>query len=465
MDQLTPLAADSSLIDGLRAIVGERGLILGEDAAQRSCDPFRDVPPRGGIIVRPANTQEVSQVMAFCHERGQHVVTHGGRTGVAGGAYADEDQIVLSLERMNAIEEIDHFNQVAVVQAGVPIEVLHKAAEDENLFYPVDLGAKGTATVGGTISTNAGGNRVLRWGMTRANLLGVEAVLADGTVVSAMNRLTKNNTGYDMKQVFAGTEGTLGIVTRAVVRLVPKPASQKVAFVSVPSYQAVLDLLNLARRLASLSAFEVMWKDYYDMVANSNTGRRPVEPTSPFYILIEAMGYSEETDEQQFMTFLETAFEKGLIDDAVTSQSLNQVAELWKVREGSEVLMHEMWPFVSSDISVDIRKTDEFVGKVREALGAAYPELKMATFGHLGDGNIHIGIHVGEKTVEEEINVERILYDVLKGYDSALTAEHCVGRVKKQFLPEHVSPGAMVTMRRLRDALDPDRILNRGVLF
>lgn len=466
MDTLTTtLAADASLIEGLRAIVGDRGLILGEDAAQRSCDPFRNVPPAGGIIVRPASTQEVSQVMAYCHQRGQRVVTHGGRTGVAGGAYADEDQIVLSLERMNAIEEIDHFNQVAVVQAGVPIEALQKAAENENLFYPVDLGAKGTATVGGTISTNAGGNRVLRWGMTRFNLLGVEAVLADGTIVSAMNRLTKNNTGYDMKQVFAGTEGTLGIVTRAVMRLVPKPASQKVAFVSVPNYQSVLDLLNQARRLASLSAFEVMWKDYYDMMAASDTGRRPVEPNSPFYVLIEAMGYSEELDERQFMEFLETAFEKGLIDDAVTSQSLGQVAELWKVREGAEVLMHEMWPFVSSDISVDIRKTDEFVGKVREALGAAYPGFKMATFGHLGDGNIHIGIHVGEKTVEEEINVERILYDVLKGYDSALTAEHCVGRVKKEFLPEHVSAGAMTTMHRLRDALDPDRILNRDVLF
>lgn len=465
MDQMTPLSADNSLIDGLRAIVGERGLVLGEDAALRSCDPFRPVPPESGIIVRPANTGEVSRLMAFCHERGQAIVTHGGRTGVAGGAFVGKDQIVISMERMNAIEEIDEFNQCAVVQAGVPVEMLHNAASDANLLYPIDLGSKGSATLGGTISTNAGGNRVLRWGMTRANLLGIEVVLADGTIVSAMNRLTKNNTGYDMKHVFAGTEGTLGIVTRAVVRLVPKPASQHVAVVALPSYQAVLDLLQLARRLPSLSAFEVMWQDYYDMMANSNTGRRPVEPNSPFYVLLESMGYNEELDEQQFMAFLEDAFEKGVIVDAVTSQSLAQVQELWKLREGGEVLMKEMWPFVSSDISVDVRKTNEYVEKVRAKLDAAYPGHKMITMGHLGDGNIHIGVHVGENTVAEEINVEHILYDTLRQYDSALTAEHGVGQVKKKFLPEHVSPGALLVMAKLRDALDPDRLLNRDVLL
>jgi len=249
------------------------------------------------------------------------------------------------------------------------------------------------------------------------------------------------------------------------MRLVPKPASQQVAFVAVPSYQAVLDLMNQARRLSSLSAFEVMWRDYYERIAASGTGRNPVEPTSPFYVLIEIMGYSEELDEQQFMAFLETAFEKELIVDAVTSQSLQQVQELWRVREGSEVLVQQMWPFVSSDISVDVRRTNEYVEKVRARLGEEYPGFQMATFGHLGDGNIHIGIHVGENTVQEELNVERILYDVLKEFDSALTAEHGVGQVKKKFLPEHVSEGSMIVMRRIRDAMDPDRLLNRDVLF
>lgn len=465
MDQMTPLFTNSALIDDLRAIVGDRGLVLGEDVAIRSCDPFRPVPAEGGIIVRPADTQEVSRVMALCHQRGQPVVTHGGRTGVAGGAFASANELVLSLERMNKIEEIDVFNQCAVAQAGVPIEALHNAASDADLLYPIDLGSKGTATLGGTIATNAGGNRVLRWGMTRANLLGIEVVLADGTIVSALNRLTKNNTGYDMKHIFAGTEGTLGIVTRAVVRLVPKPVSQQVAVVAVPSYDEVLGLLREARKLPSLSAFEVMWADYYDIMAASDTGRRPLEPGQPFYILLESMGYNEEQDEQQFMSFLEQALEDELIVDAVTSQSLAQVDEMWKLREGGEVLLETMWPIVSSDISVDVRKTDEYVNKVREAMGAAYPDFKMVTFGHLGDGNIHIGIHVGPETVAEEQNVERILYDTLKGYDSAVTAEHGIGQVKKKFLPEHVSPGAMKVMEHLRDALDPGRILNRNVLL
>ncbi len=462
---MTPLAADTSLIDALREIVGERGLLLGEDVALRSCDPFRPVPPEGGIIVRPASTEEVSAVMKFCHERGQPVVTHGGRTGVAGGAFTARDQIVISMERMNRIEEIDEFNQCMVAQAGAPIELLQNAASDANLLYPIDLGSKGSATLGGTVSTNAGGNRVLRWGMTRANLLGIEVVLADGTIVSAMNRLTKNNTGFDMKHIFAGTEGTLGIVTRAVVRLVPKPASQQVAVVAVPDYASVLELLKLARKLPALSAFEVMWRDYYDLMANSNTGRRPLETGSEFYILMESMGYNEEQDEQQFMAFLEDSLEKGLIVDAVTSQSLAQVQEMWRLREGGEVFAAQMWPIVSSDISVDVRKTDEYVGKVRAKLEAAYPGLKMVTFGHLGDGNIHIGIHVGPNTVEEELNVEQILYDTLQGYDSAVTAEHGVGQVKKKFLPDHISPGAIEVMRRLRDALDPDRLLNRDVLL
>ena len=459
------MSVDPTLLDELRGLLGERGMILGEDAAQRSCDPFRHVPPEGGVVVRPGSTEEVSRVLALCHRRGQAVVTHGGCTGVAGGAFAGAEQIVLSLERMNRVEEIDVFNQCAVVQAGVPVAALHEAAEAADLLYPVDLGSKGSATLGGTIATNAGGNRVLRWGMTRAGLLGIEAVLADGTVVSAMNRLTKNNTGYDLKQLFAGSEGTLGVVTRAVVRLVPKPASQQVAFVALPSYEAVLELLVRARRLAALSAFEVMWQDYYEIVAASDTGRRPLEPASPFYALLETMGYDEELDQRQFLAFLEKADADGVIVDAVASQSPGQVEELWRVREGSEVLVRDMGPFVSSDISVDVRRTHEYVEKVRARMSEAYPGQRMATLGHLGDGNIHIAVHVGENTVEEEPGVERILYDTLREYDSALTAEHGVGQLKSRFLPEHLSAGSLSVIRRVRDALDPDRLLNSDVLL
>jgi FAD/FMN-containing dehydrogenase len=457
--------ADTDLVEGLRAIVGDRGLLTGADVASRSCDPFRDVPPLGPAIVRPADMAELAAVMAFCHQRGQRVVTHGGRTSVAGGAYAGADELVISLERMTRIEEIDPVGQLVVTQAGITLEALQNAVAEQGLLYPIDLGAKGSATIGGTISTNAGGNRVLRWGMTRANLLGVEAVLADGTIVSSLNRLVKNNTGYDLKHLFIGTEGTLGIVTRAVLRLVPAPVSQSVAFVSVPGYEQVLGLLARARRLASLSAFEVMWRDYYDLVAASGADRRPVAPDQPYYVLIESMGYNEEIDSRLFSEFLEEAYEAGLIADAVTAASGKQIADLWHVREGSEVIVREMSPFVSFDISVDVRHAEAFVERAREALHARYSMLRTVSFGHLGDNNIHVGVHVGPDTKAEELNIERCVYGVVKDFDGALTAEHGVGQFKREFLAEHKSVGEMDMMRRLRDAMDPDRLLNHDVLF
>lgn len=460
-----PVKVEDDLETIIGAIVGDRGVLTGEDARARSCDPFRQVPPLNPLIVRPASTAELSEVMKLCAARGQRVVTHGGRTGVAGGAYAGLDEIVVSLERMTRIEEVSPVAQLAVVEAGVTIEALQNAASAEGMFYPVDLGAKGSATVGGTIATNAGGNRVLRWGMTRANILGLEAVLADGLIVSTMNRLVKNNTGYDLKHAFVGSEGTLGIVTRAVMRLVPAPSSQAVAFVAVESHEKLLALLGAARRLATLSAFEVMWPDYYDLVAASGTDRRPIEPGHGAYVLIEAMGYSEALDRQVFDDFLQGVYEQGLIVEAVTAASNRQIADLWRVREASEVIVREMSPFVSFDISVEVEPVEAFVARAKALLAETYPILRTVTFGHLGDNNIHIGVHVGPGTVAEETNVERCVYRALGEFGGAITAEHGIGQLKKMFLPEHRSAGEMAMMQRLRGALDPNRLLNRDVMF
>lgn len=453
------------IVEDIRAITGDRGILTGDDVSGRSCDPFRDVPALSPAIVRPASTTELSAVMALCNKRGQRVVTHGGRTGVSGGAYAGADEIIISLERMSRIEEICAVGQLAVVEAGVTVEALQNSAAKQDLFYPIDLNSKGTATIGGTISTNAGGNRVLRWGMTRQNLLGIEAVLADGTIVSAMNRLVKNNTGYDLKHFFVGTEGTLGIVTRAVVRLVPAPSSQAVAFVSVADNDQLLALLGRARRLSTLSAFEVMWPDYYDLVAASGSERRPVEPGQGAYVLIEAMGYSADLDQQVFDAFLSEAYEAGLIVDAVTAASNKQIADLWRVREGAEIIVREMSPFVSFDISVDVRHVDALVARAKAMLQETYAVARTATFGHLGDNNIHIAVHVGPDTVAEETNVERCVFRALLEFGGAITAEHGIGQTKREFLPEHKHPGEMEMMRRVRAALDPDRLINRDVMF
>ncbi len=449
----------------LDAILGDRGVMSGDDVLARSCDPFRAVPPGRAFLVRPASTDELSQVMAACHRRGQRIVTHGGRTGVAGGAYTSADEIIVSLERMNRIERLCPETLLADVQGGVPVEALQSEAARHGLFYPVDLGSKGSATIGGTIATNAGGNRVLRWGMTRQNVIGLEAVLADGTIVSSMNRLVKNNTGYDLKQLFIGTEGTIGIVTRAVMRLVPAPTSHATAFVAVASHAHLLQLLACARRLMTLSAFEVMWPDYYNLVANSDTKRRPVEPDHAAYVLIEAMGYQPAIDQQLFDAFLEEAYADGLIADAVVATSGQQIADLWRVREAASVLVAALSPFVSFDISIDVREVEHFMLEARAALSRRYSCVATATFGHLGDNNIHIAAHIGPDTLAEEANVERIVFDVLRRFDGAITAEHGIGQTKREFLPEHRSKAEMMMMRTLRSAMDPSQLLNRDVLF
>jgi FAD/FMN-containing dehydrogenase len=455
----------TELLSAIRTIVGDRGLLIGEDAGARSCDPFRDVPPQGGAIVRPVDTQQLSDVLALCNSRLQKVVPQGGRTGLVGGAYVNTDEIAISLERMTRIEEIDPIGSVGVVQAGVTLEGFQNAVAEQGLFYPVDLGAKGSATIGGTIATNAGGNRVIRWGMTRQNVLGLEAVLADGTIVSSMNRMLKNNTGYDVKQVFIGSEGTCGIVTRAVLRLVKAPRSQFVAFASVPGYDALLALLGSARELAQLSAFEVMWQDFYGMAAETGPEFRPVEPDQPYYVLIEMMGYDENLDTEQFSAFLERAYRDGLVADAVTASSTKQINDLWRIREGAETLKRAMSPFVGFDVSLDIRRIEDFVERVRQALLDHYGFVKQATLGHLGDSNIHIAVHVGSETIAQEYAIERIVYGILKEYDGALTAEHGIGRMKKEFLPEHKTPGEMAVMKMVRRGLDPDGVLNQDLLF
>jgi FAD/FMN-containing dehydrogenase len=449
----------------LRGIVGDNGLLAPTEVATRSCDPFRHVAPEGSILVRPQSTLEVSQVLALCHSREQRVVSHGGRTGVVGGAYSGRDEIVLSLERMRRIEEIDPVACTATVEAGVTLQALQDAAAAQDLLYPIDLGSKGSATIGGTLATNAGGNRVVRWGMTRQNVLGIEAVLADGTVVSAMNRLVKNNTGYDLKQLFIGSEGTLGIVTRAVLKLVPMPSTQQLVVVSLRDFPSVLALLALARRLPSLSAFELMWQDYYALVANSNSNRRPVEPDHAYYVLVEAMGYDQKIDQLMFDSFLNAAYDAGLIADAVTASSGRQAQDLWRVREGSEIIVREMNPFVSFDISIDVHKAETFVSRVRAALLDTFATVRTVTFGHLGDGNLHLGVHLGPRTLERALEIERCVYGIVKEFSGALTAEHGIGRFKREFLAEHVEPGALAAMSRIRTALDPLRLLNRSVLF
>ncbi|AEG50868.1 D-lactate dehydrogenase (cytochrome) [Sphingobium chlorophenolicum L-1] len=462
---VAPAVSAAAFESGLFAIVGPRGLIRPEEFGARSCDPFRQVPIQSRFLVRPSCTAEVAQVVRLCRAHGVPIITHGGATGVCGGAFTREDSIVVSLERMNAIAEISHADQLAVVEAGVPVEALQEAAAAQGLFYAVDLGSKGSATIGGTLATNAGGNHVLRWGMTRMNVLGIEAVLADGTIVSAMNRLIKNNSGYDLKHMLIGSEGTLGIITRAVMKLEPLPTTHEVAFVAVPTMDKVVSLLTLARAVPSLSAFEVMWDDYYRLVAESRAGRRPIEPGCAYHVLIETMGYDEQYDHERLARLIERASEDGLIADGVLASSERQRSDLWRVREASDVLVREFKELVSFDIGIPLTVLEAFVGDARTALTAAFPDMRMVTFGHLGDGNVHFGVSIGTGTIERTRDIEDVVFAVVAEYGGVLTAEHGVGQTKREFLPRHKDAGEMAMMRMVRNALDPDRILNPDVLF
>ena len=458
----------NTLLKDIEGIVGSAGMLLGEDVTGRS-DSW---PPMGGCqakaIIRPASTREVSEVLKLCHAAGQGVVTHGGLTGLVGGARAGQDDIVLSLERMNGIETVDKINRTVTVDAGVPLQRVHEASEEVDLLFPLDLGARGSCTIGGNISTNAGGNSVIRYGMIRDQLLGVEAVLADGTIISSLNGVIKNNTGYDLKQLFIGSEGTLGIVTRAVLRLRPLPRSCNTAMVAIENFEQVGRFLrDMDSALGgTMSAFEVMWNDFYRLiVGDGNKHGQPLGSDHGFYVLLESTGGHEESDKVRFEGALEEAFESELIVDAVIAQSKQQRENLWAIRDDIEGLTQILWPPIVFDISLGIPQMADYVDEVRQQLADRWPDSIMVVFGHLGDGNIHLGITVGSHDPDEVHAVEAIVYEALGRRQGVISAEHGIGLDKREYLKHSRSSDEIVLMKTLKQALDPKGILNPGKIF
>ena len=458
----------NDLIVNIINVVGSAGVLLGEDVKNRS-DSW---PPMGGCqakaIIRPVSTREVSEVLKLCHAAGQAVVTHGGLTGLVGGARAGQDEIVLSLERMKGLEPVDTVNRTITVDAGVPLQMVHEAAEDAGLLFPLDLGARGSCTIGGNIATNAGGNSVIRYGMIRDQLLGVEAVLADGTIISSLGAVIKNNTGYDLKQLFIGSEGTLGIVTRAVLRLRPLPRSCNTALIAIEDFDLLGRFLGKMDEAlgGTLSAFEVMWNDFYQLIVGEG-GRhgQPLKPSHRFYVLVESTGGHEEGDKVRFESALEEAFESELIVDAVITQSKQQREDLWAIRDDIEGLTKVLFPPLVFDISLGIQQMDDYVFEVREQLTERWPDSRMVAFGHLGDGNIHLVITVGSHDPDEVHAVETIIYEALGRRQGVISAEHGIGLDKRDFLKHSRSPNEIALMKTLKQALDPKGILNPGKIF
>ena len=454
-----------NIVESLRSLIGTTAVLDAADTATRSAGVWRPDNLQAAALARPANTDEVAQVLRWCHENHVSVVTQGGLTGLVHGSDAAPDQVILSLERMRAIEEINPGQRTATVQAGVTLQALQEAVEEHHLMFPLDLGARGTATLGGNAATNAGGNRVIRYGMMRDMVLGLEAVLADGTVVSSMNHLIKNNAGYDLKQLFIGSEGTLGVITRLVLRLREQPVTRNMAFVGLESFDHVAGFLrHMDRSLGgTLSAFEAMWHDFYCLVTSPPAkGKPPIAQDYPFYVLVESQGADSELDTQRFNNAMESAYEAGLIVDAAISQSETDCHHFWALRDDVEQVFHGGIPVVF-DISLPIAEMDNYTTSLGPALAAAIGEHRLFIFGHLGDGNLHVIVQVRpEDYLRLRPVIEQQVYAPLAAFQGSVSAEHGIGLEKKPYLHISRSEVEVALMRSLKTTLDPRGILNPG---
>ena len=452
----------SDLIEALAKLTDEGGLIYGERLQERR---FPGAEPLA--LVRPKTTEEVSAILKLCNERGQAVVPMGGMTGLVEGTMSNNREIVISLERMNQIEEIDVQSRTMTVQSGVPLQTVQEEAEKERMMFPLDLGARGSATVGGNLSTNAGGNRVIRYGMMRDQVLGIEAVLADGTIISSLNKIIKNNTGYDIKQLFIGAEGTLGIVTRMVLRLRAIPASQDMAFVAVNEFTDVTNFLNHIDTAlgGSLSAFEVMWKDYYKLVTTPPAeGQPPVPHDYNYYILVEALGGEPSADAERFINALGQCLEDGIIADAVIAQSQGERDAMWAIRDDVGQVGQNA-PVFTFDVSVSLDQMESYVEDLRTDLAQKWDDNTCMIFGHLGDGNLHIIVGVGDHSPETKKAVEESVYQGLVPRGGSVSAEHGIGLQKRDYLSWSRSADEIAIMQLVKKALDPNQILNPGKIF
>jgi len=351
----------------------------------------------------------------------------------------------------------------------VPLTRVHEAADEHGFVFPLDFGARGSATIGGAISTNAGGNAVIRYGMMREQVLGLEAVLADGTVMSSMNRMLKNNAGYDLKQLFIGTEGTLGVVTRAVLRLRPALKSRNSAFVAVEHYDRIPKLLHrLGAELGgALSAFEVMWADFYDTVtADPERHNAPFPADYPYYVLVESRGGDQVSDDARFQAALAAALESELIADAVIAGSVAQRQAMWAIRDDIDGLFEKLDPIMAFDVSLPIGDAETYAANVNRRLAKRWPDTFRGTsFGHLGDGNLHFLLTVGSREESEQRAVMDIVYEELGPFGGSISAEHGIGLEKRDYLGHSRSDVEITLMRSLKSALDPTGILNPGKVF
>jgi FAD/FMN-containing dehydrogenase len=465
------MSVPEPLLIRLKDAVGEKGLSTDRSEIAPHLEEWRGkYHGHSPILLKPDSAAQVSAALRICHETGTAVVPQGGNTGLVGGQIPFNGEVLLSTRRLNKVRSIDESGMTMTVEAGVTLaEVQHQAAE-RHLMFPLSLASEGSCSIGGNIATNAGGTHVLRYGMTRALVLGLEVVLPDGTVLDMLRALAKDNSGYDLKQVFIGSEGTLGVITAATLKLFPRPDSSVTALAAVPSPTDAVKLLGAmqAQTGGMLSAFELMPRIALEFVTRHIEGTRdPLDAPSPWYVLIEASGGRHANLEASFEDGLAAAVTAGLVSDAVVASSATQAAALWKLRESISESQKREGASIKHDIAVPVAAIPAFLAKATPAVCAIVPGARPVNFGHLGDGNIHFNFNApgagnDRGFLAQWDEVQQAVHDIVKEFGGSISAEHGIGVMKVGSLPRYKSHEELDAMRALKTAFDPRNILNPG---
>ena len=449
-------------INEISALLPGRVLVAEAVSDRYSVDWSAENAFKPELVVRAKSVADVAALLEYCNSNQLLVVTQGGLTGLAGGATPQANEIVLSLELLSGVTEVDSQSMTLSVLAGTPLEQVQQAALDAGFYLPLDLGARGSCTIGGNVATNAGGNQVLSYGMTRALVLGLEAVTADGTIIRSMNKMLKNNAGYDLKQLFIGTEGSLGVVTEVVLRMYPVAKSKVSALCAFEKFDDVVNFLQVMQRgLGRVTAFELMWANYTETVYAMNPEYRdPFDNKYPLYVLIEAEGTDAQRDSDAFESLLAEQLEQGELVDAVIAQSSGEADKFWQVRDGVIAILSAIEYRANFDIGVPISKMRELVEQVEARLSNRYQHLQLCTFGHIADGNLHLLAWTGKEN--DIADIYQCVYEIVGEFDGTVTAEHGIGVMKRKYLSLCRSENEIALMRLLKNAMDPNGILNRN---
>lgn len=460
---------DDSTANALRAIVGNDKLLTDEESLSHyGGDWTRVYAPKPVAVVLPKNVEQVQSIVRLAGEKDLAIVPSGGRTGLSGGAVASNGELVLALDRLNTIDDFSEVDRSVRCGAGVVTEQLQQFASDQGLFYPVDFASSGSSQLGGNISTNAGGIKVIRHGMTRDWVAGLKVVTGTGELLDLNRGLVKNNTGYDLRQLFIGAEGTLGIVVEATMRLTQPPKNQAVLVLGVPDMGAIMQVLAAFQNSVELHAFEFFSELALQKVVEHQGLQRPFETQSEYYALIEFEQQGEQALEQA-MTLFEHCMEQGWVVDGVVSQSQAQAQSLWRLREDISETISQWTPY-KNDISTVVSKVPEFLAEVETVVTANYPDFEIVWFGHIGDGNVHLNILKPDDLPIADFQqrcgeVSKWVFDIVERFGGSISAEHGVGLLKKDYLHYSRSQAEIAIMRQIKGVFDPLGIMNPGKIF